>query len=144
MNKVEGFGYLENGVVMIAPAVRKRMAQELKEMPDCDIEYIIKKRGKRSLPSNNYYWGVMIPEIRLELRNRGERMNNDDVHEFLKYHFNKKYIRGEEGEVIGEYGGSTAEMNQDEFGEYLERIIQWCGEKLQLVISPPNTQTQMF
>ena len=116
----------------------------MSEAKDMDVQIIVKKKGKRSLPQNAYYHGVVIPEIRHALRERGNRLDPEQVHEFLKFHFNKQYIHGEGGEVISEYGGSTTQLNKTEFSEYVERIVEWASEKLQLYIPPPNTQAQMF
>jgi hypothetical protein len=140
--KIEVHGYIEKGELKILG--RTRMEAAIKEAKDCDVVVVIKKRGKRSQPQNNFYWGVIIQEIRAEFKNRGIKMDNEEVHEFLKLHFNKQYIHDEHGEVIGEYGGSTATMSKEEMMEYLDRIILWCAEKLSLAISEPNTQTELF
>lgn len=122
---------------------RKRLADELKRFAACDVSLEIKKRGKRSTAANNYYWACLVAPIQAEFQRRGIDMDDEQVHTFLKLHFNKKYIWDANGEVIGEYGGSTAEMNAEEMSDYMERITVWCAEKLNLVIEPPATQTQM-
>lgn len=142
MIKVEAIGEVRNGELKIVG--RKHFDLELKSFPDCDVTVIVKKRGKRTNPTNKYYWGCIVRTIRVELNNRGFKMDDEQVHEFLKLHFNKRYIHDDAGEVIGEFGGSTAEMNQDEMSNYFERICQWAAEKLSLVIAPPNSQSQLF
>lgn len=137
--KIEQYGFIKEGVLKIFN--KKRFEAELHEFPDADVIITIKKKGRRTLPTNNYYWGCIVKSVRLEFGRRGIRMDDEQVHEFLKLHFNKQYVYGDGGEVIGEFGGSTAEMNQEEMSEYFERICQWCSEKLGLVIDPPNSQT---
>lgn len=135
------FGQISNGKLIVA--YRRRMDQDIKLSEDCDVEITIKGRGKRSNRQNAYYWGCIIPEIKDAFRHRGVRMDGEQMHEFLKLHFNKQYVYGEGGEVLFEYGGSTADLAKDEFAEYLEKIIQWCAEKLDLVIPAASTHYEM-
>jgi hypothetical protein len=138
---VKAYGYIKDGVLKITN--RRRFDADIKGMKDCEIELIIKKRGKRSLQSNRFYWGVLVDEIRREFKQRGIRMDAEQVHEFLKIHFNKKYVHDEHGEVLAEYGGSTAEMNPSEFTAYIDAIVEWCSEKLELVIPEAGQQAEM-
>lgn len=143
MKQIEFFGNVE-GDGSLTGFSRERLKSKLRVFAGYAVSIIIRKRGKRSLPQNNYYFGVVIQEIREAFLQRGEVMDTDMVHEFLKMHFNKKYVIDEHGEILAEYGGSTADLNKEQFSDYLERIIQWCAEKLHLVIPEPNTQTSLF
>lgn len=143
MTNVATYGWIdEKGILHLYG--RKRLDAELKKFKPCDVVVTIKKKGKRTTQANNYYRCCIVKELQLNFRERGIDMDDEQVHEFLKLHFNKQYIHDDNGQVIGEYGGSTAEMNKDEISDYMERIIIWCGDKLGLVIEPPNTQTKMF
>src|SRR5687767_11697500 len=102
MPSIELYGQVVGGKLEIFN--RAEMLQGIKDFPDCDVQIQIKKRGKRSLPSNAYYFGCIIPEIRNNFKERGIRMSVQDVHEFLKLHFNKQQII-EDDELIAEYGG---------------------------------------
>jgi hypothetical protein len=142
MNKVEAYGYMEAGRLKILND--RRFKAELAALRDMDVHITIKKKGKRSNQSLRYYWGVVIEEIRIELKRRGTIADPETIHAYLKQKFNPQRIVIEAtGEVI-EMGGSTTDFNQEEMGEYLEKIIQWCAESLEIHISPPNTQTSMF
>jgi hypothetical protein len=141
-NTIKVYGVKQGREIKHIP--RKRLGDLLEQLKDGDIELTIKRRGKRSNPQNRYYWSCIVEEIRIEFTNRGIYMDSEQVHEFLKAHFNKQYIHDEQGEVIGEYGGSTTQMNKEQMSDYIERIIQWCAEKLEITISPPGTQTQLF
>jgi hypothetical protein len=35
-------------------------------------------------------------------------------------------------------------MNREEFGQYLERIIEWAAESLEITIPSPGEQVKMF
>jgi hypothetical protein len=142
--KIEYYGYIEKGTLHLEN--RRRFEQEIKSAKDMDVTIIIKKRGKRSSQANRYYWGVLIEEIRQDIKRRGERVEADTIHEFLKEKFspNKTKIEIEATGELLELPGSTTTMNVSEFSEYLERIIEWCATTLELVIPPPNTQTSLF
>lgn len=143
MPKLKLYGkYDESGKLSFVNA--KRYEQDKKAFIGRDVEILIKDRGKRTSQTNRYYWGVLVEEIRIELHRRGNQMDGEQVHEFLKFHFNKKYIHDEHGEVLTEYGGSTADMNQEEMSEYMEKIIRWAAEKLQITIGAPGEQTDLF
>jgi hypothetical protein len=105
---------------------------------------IIKKRGKRSTPQNRYYWGVVIDEIRREFKRRGTITEPETIHEALKAKFNPEKLANKDGEPILEIGGSTTAMNKVEFAEYLEKVILWCNESLEINIPEAGSQTQLF
>lgn len=66
----------------------------------------------------------------------------NEVHFFLKQHFNKIQIPSKDGEVI-EVPGSTTEMTTVQFMEYVDRIARWAAEYLGVAIPPPNTDLKM-
>jgi hypothetical protein len=141
--KLEVYGHVKDGVLSIVGA--KRLRQDLKEFGEAEIQIIIKKRGKRSSPQNRYYWGIVIQEIKSEFKRRGIRATAEEIHEALKLKFNPvPTIDENTGEVLIELGGTTTEMNKEEMSEYLERIIHWCNESLEIQISEPGTQTALF
>ena len=104
-----------------------------------NIEVVIKrKRAKRSDRQNRYYWGVVIPIVHGEFRNLGHNLNPEEVHFFLKQKFNYKMVCSPDGELIGEVPKSTAELNKHEFMEYIDKVIQWAAEILNITIPQPN------
>lgn len=144
--KIEAYGFVKEGKLNLLG--RKRFDADIKAMKDCDVQIIVKRKGKRSLPSNKYYWGCALPEIRTELIRIGQIRKDvscEDLHEAFKMKFNPENIKDENsGEVLLEVGGSTAAMNQDEFSAYMDRVIYWAANSLGLTIPPPCTQTEMF
>jgi hypothetical protein len=135
-------GWFKSGKLHLSN--RARFEGECKAFPDCDVEVIVKKKGKASSQSRRYYFGVIVREITDELRRLGNKVDEELVHELLKLECNKQYLRNEDGVVIGEVGGTTTDHNPEERSEFLEACIQYAAEKLGLAISPPNTQASLF
>ena len=117
---------------------RKRLQTDLMKFKGCTVELIIKKKNRRSNPQNRYLWGVVYKEIEVRLKELGNEMDAEEVHEFCKAEFNKVEITGDGGEVIGSKGGSTTEFNKSEMSEYWDKIIYWAADFLQIVIPLPN------
>lgn len=141
MTKCETYGHIEDGRLIIHN--RKRLNEDLRTFKDCDVTITIKKRGKRSLPQNSYYWGVIVKEIQLRFRELGNDVNCETVHEFLKQKFNPEKVVTSQAEII-EIGGTTTEMNKDQFSEYCEKIKEWASGILEIYIPDPGQQTEMF
>lgn len=143
MVKIEQYGFVKDGELKILN--RKRMDAEIKAFPNCDVQIIIKKKGKRSNPQNRYYWGIVIDAIRREFLRRGDKYTPEEIHEGLKAKFNPKSTGDKEtGDVLFITGETTTEMNKDEFGEYLNRIIEWVNKNLEIEIPEAGKQTEMF
>jgi hypothetical protein len=141
--KIEAYGHVKDGVLSITG--KSRLNEDLKSLDDAEVIIIIKKRGKRSHPQNRYYWGVVVQEIRLEFRKRGIRATSEEVHEALKLKFNSVKTYDENtGEMLLELGGTTTEMNKSEFCEYLEKVIEWCNNSLDIYIPEAGSQTALF
>lgn len=141
MTKTEQYGYVEGGKLHILN--RRRMNEDLRQFKNVDVVIIIKKRGKRSLPQNAYYWGVVVKEIQLRFRELGTDADMDDIHEALKTKFNYERLVTADGEVI-DIPKTTTELNKDEFGSYIDRIIEWAATSLEISIPAPNTQTELW
>lgn len=143
MTKIEQYGYVKDGELKILN--RKRFDAEIKAFPNCDVQILVKKKGKRSNPQNRYYWGIVIDEIRRELLRRGDKYTPEEIHEGLKAKFNPKSTGDKEtAEAIFITGATTTELNKEEFAEYLNRIIEWANKSLEIIIPEAGSQTQMF
>lgn len=135
------FGKIEEGELKIKN--RQKMLEYMKTLPDGWYRLELKKKNQRSLPQNAYYWAVIIWEIRKQLEDLGNIFTHEDVHMFLKDKFNAKQVVGPGGELLGEVGGSTTELSKEDFGIYIEKIIAWASEFLNLNIPPPNSQSSL-
>lgn len=132
------------------------MRNEISIMSDGKVEIVIRsKRTLRSLPQNSYYWGVIIPCIQKAIKEIGERLTLNEtenwvaeylcatdgefVHSFLKEKFiERMQVNESTGEIIELKKISTRKMNKEEFSEYLNKVIQFANETLQIYI--PSSQ----
>jgi hypothetical protein len=140
--KITHTGYIKKGCLFLNS--KGRFKGELKDFPDCDVDVIVKRKGKASSQSRRYYFGVVVREITLELKRHGNQVDEQLVHELLKLECNKQPVCKDGGEVIGYVGGTTTDHNLEERGEYIEACIQYAAERLGIAISPPNTQTEFL
>lgn len=142
MTKTRQYGFIQHGKLHLSN--RKRFSDDCRQFKDCDVEIIIKKKGKRSSQANRYYWGCVVEEIRLNMLDRGYRYEAETIHEFLKGKFNFEVVVIEAtGERI-DIPSTTTDMNKDEFYEYVERVREWAAISLELNIPDPETQLEMF
>jgi len=105
------------------------------------VDIIIKKhRNKRTDPQNNYYFGVVVYMLSQELG-----YTKDEMHSALKIKFASKtntstHFSGVDVGTKDELTivESTAKMNTERFGEYIEEIKRWAAEYLSLYLPDPN------
>jgi len=78
------------------------------------VEVIVRKRReKRSIKSNRYYWGYVLQQIA-----EATGYTKDEAHDALKYQFLR-----EDGDGPLMKVKSTADLSVEEFSEYLERVM---------------------
>jgi len=103
-----------------------------------------RKRSRRSDPQNRYYFGIVIKEIGIRLRDLGHQwIEDEDVHEMMKQKFNFERIVSDHGEAL-DLPKSTASMTTTQFSEYIERVRQWAADFLEIYIPDPGQQTEML
>lgn len=117
---------------------RARMVAALKGWRDCEVVVTIERaHANRSQRANRYYWGVVV-----ELIAEHTGYTPNETHEALKQLFLPKNlaVAKQNGEIVGEFviGGSTAQLNKLEFGDYVAQIKQWALEKLDVAIPEPD------
>ena len=91
------------------------------------LELVVKEIESRTQLQNSYYWGQVIGSPSRE----GSLMSNEmfqgytkqELHEALKEKFDVK---------------STAGMEQEEFTEYINKIIRWAAEFADMYIKEPE------
>ena len=109
-----------------------------------DGRYLIRidDARKRSLPQNNYYWGVVVPMVRAGLYDAGfdEVRTNDQAHAVIKrYHLKNDIVSKDTGHIL-EQDGSTAVLTPPQFNDFIERVCRWAAEYLGIAIPAPNEQ----
>ena len=122
----------------------KRFKADLATLKPGTYELSIKPKNRRSEPQNRYLWGVVYSELRIRLKELGNDFTNEEVHELMKLKFNPVPLAGPDGEVLDYCGGSTAKMNKEEMGIYLDKIIQWAAEFLGIEIPTPGSELNLF
>ena len=120
---------------------RKQFDEDIKLFLEKDVTVTVeKKKRKRSLHQNNFYWGVVIPIVKQGLIDVGYRVTIDDTHELIKAKFIKKELVNENtGEILPSIG-STTELTTTEFMDLIAEIQQWAAEYLNVEIPDPNEQ----
>jgi hypothetical protein len=143
MEKLELTGHIDDkGALSIHN--RQRLLEWAKQYPGKNVVIKFERKGsKRSSPQNRYYWGVVIREITIRLRELGHQwLNDEDVHDMMKLKFNHEQIVSEEGEVL-ELPKSTTALTKTQFAEYVDNIRMWAAGFLGIDIPDPNQDLTM-
>ena len=112
---------------------------------------IERKRKTRSSQQNAYYWACVIPMVVQGFIDMGNDLvlgnpnDHDLVHDFLK----EKLLRNGRQLVdihaqVHETPASTTRCTTVEFMEYVDKVVQFAAEMLNVTIPPPNTQTELW
>jgi hypothetical protein len=94
----------------------------------------ILNKPPRTLPQNKFYHGIVVPMVTQRMVELGHSLEDENgfpipfdrkkTHEFLKRTFNS--------------GKSTTKLSVKEFTLYVETIVQWAADSLDLVITDPT------
>ncbi|SRR6185437_6401630 len=143
MERLELFGHIDEAGKFVLHN-RHRFEEWARKYPGKEVAIRFERKSvKRSDPQNRYYWGVVIKEISIRLRDLGnDWLTDEDVHDLMKLKFNHEQVIGDGGEVL-EIPKSTANLTKTQFLEYVERVRMWAADFLCIDIPDPNTQTQM-
>ena len=91
------------------------------------LELVVKEVENRTQLQNSYYWGQVIGSPSKEGSLLSSEMfqgyTKQELHEALKEKFEVK---------------STAGMEQEEFTEYINKIIRWAAEFADMYIKEPE------
>lgn len=101
---------------------------------------IERKKRKRTNPQNSYLHGAVLPIIRNRLLELGiEEANSKEwVFDFVKANcLITEVVNTETGEILKSIGSSSS-LATYEFNEFIERIKQYCSEKLSIYIPDPS------
>lgn len=94
---------------------------------------ITEHRDKRSSSANRYLWGVVYATIAQETG-----FSSEELHEIFKGKFlaTEKTLK-QTGEVFS-IPGSTADLDKVQFGEYLDKILEFALRELDCYIPQPG------
>lgn len=143
MEKLELYGSIdEKGALSIHN--RQRLLEWARRYPGKNVVIKFERKGsKRSSPQNRYYWGIVIKEITLRLRELGHQwLTDEDVHDMMKLKFNYEQIVSDQGEVL-ELPKSTTTLTKTQFAEYVDNIRMWAAGFLSINIPDPNQDLTM-
>lgn len=128
--------HIESGKIANPQEIRKLFA----DLQDGIYLVKVATRKARSLDQNEYYWGVVCDMVRDSLNDAGYRevKTPEDAHEIMKMLFLKVKKYNRKNGRTKETTGSTAKLTTVEFNIYIEEIIQWAAEYLNIQIPLPN------
>lgn len=142
MRKLEYTGQVKDGKLHIRN--RAMFDREISQFKDCELEITIeKKRSKRSIYQNRYYFGVCVSLIQERFKELGTDCSKEDVHCFLRSKFLFNEAISEHGEVF-QIPRSTTDLTKSEFMDYIAKIQQFAAETLDIFIPEPNSQLQII
>lgn len=103
---------------------------------------IKQQRKTRSLNLNAFYWGFVVAPVTRMMREAGNYVDDEEVHEFLKREIGglSQVIVLPDGE-IKKAPGSTKKMTGSEMVLYIEKIRAWAAD-FGCVIAFPNEYPQ--
>ena len=139
-NRVNLKGTVNKGRVMIKN--ESFFSELISQFEDKDIIISLKEeKKKRSDKQNDWYWGVAIPTIQVDIQNQsGEIYSKDDIHD---WNLNKAVkLKTEVKEMFGETiiiyrQKRTSKMNTKEFNNFKEKIQKYWAE-MGIYIPDPN------
>jgi len=135
------YTHINNG--QLGDAAELQFIAELAHHDGKDICITVeRKRKKRSLNQNAYYFGVVIPLIRKLLEEYGNEVDEEETHSFLKEHIGKltASVVGKSGRRVA-ITKSSASLSTAEFEEYILKITAWAATE-GVVIPQPNEHLQ--
>jgi hypothetical protein len=120
------------------PASVQLLVSELGRHENKDICITVeRKRKKRSLSQNAYYWGIVIPACRAILEEYGNDVDDEETHSFLKEHVGKLTSSVVDGKGRKAITKSSAALSTAEFEQYILRVTVWAATE-GVVIQSPN------
>lgn len=130
------FPHVENGwITFRQPSIQKEYDEALNALEGEQVKLeISKKRMTKSDKQRRYYWGCVIEKL--------SEWNGEEKewwHEYLKWRFLKKKIKGLDGEEIVTVG-STEALDTKECEEYHEKIRRWAAMDKGVDIQLPNEE----
>lgn len=143
------YGHVDANGTLHLP--RKKVAKEVAVLAGKEVEVTIRrKRKRRTTPQLRYYWGCIVRDITITLREMDPETGwtPDGVHEVLKAKFLplvrqwREFVNEETGEAIRE-PLTTTKLTTTEEEIYHDYCRKWAAEFLGIGIALPNEQAEM-
>ena len=137
--KLTYYGTVNEGVLKLSD--RKRFDNELRNFEGKRIELVVQRAvKKRSNEQNRYLWGVVYPCALQGFSDAGhDGLVIEDVHDFFKNRFVNEGI-----DITNEISGetirihrTTTNLSTNGMMEYIDKIIRFCAEFLNVAIPDP-------
>lgn len=124
---------------------RQVLAKAFKELKDGRYKVSIENANHRSNNQNSYVHGVIIPLVYEGLRDAGfeDIKTKEDAKLVIKTLFLKKKIYNPNNGDTIEVTRHTSELTTLEMNEFIEDVIRWGAEYLNIQIPYPNEQLQL-
>ena len=137
MKGIEFTGEVKNG--HLPPVVRQRIGSLLTRMEGKQISVrVAPYRRKRTLPQNNYYKGIVVPQFRDFINSFGNSASDDFADKVIKAGVDfTRDVKMPDGSVVKE-PRSTTELDTKEMSEFTESAIAWIAMEWNLEILLPN------
>ena len=142
--KLDYFGTVnDNGELRITH--RAKFDEDLKKyFTGKHVEITIqKKRKKRSLMQNNFYWGVVIPILYEGWKDMGHDTSKEQIHEFNLKEFNFIEVVNEKTGEVKRMPQSSTVMTTSQFMDFLSSIQRFAAEFLNIQIPDPNEDLKL-
>lgn len=95
-------------------------------------------KSRRTTRQNGYYFAAFVPAFQEFLRDQGEDGSKETTHELLKLECNPKMIVSPVTGEMKTVGGSTKNMNTQEFNQYLDRVAAFLAKFCGIAIPEPD------
>lgn len=143
------FGKVEPDGTIKLPS--KKLRQEVRMFAGQNIEVRIRrKRKRRSVQENNYYWGCIVVAFLAAFRDFDPEMGwtAEMVHEELKRRFLPRVREWGQtvlptGEIVDE-PMTTTKLTTVEAEDYYEHCRKWGAQDLDIIIPLPNEQMSIW
>lgn len=123
MKKLDSFIFTGSLIAgKIIPKNPRYVRGMLATYADTEIRVVVERRKRsRSREQNNYYWGVVLPEIATHTGHSAE-----ELHEIFKAKYLSRKVLWRGGDI--KIPSSTTDLSTNEFAEFLQNVILEAGE----------------
>ncbi len=118
------------------PRVRRMVCDYIKTLTGIYRFECVRVRNQRSLQANAFYWSVILKAVQRGISEAwGENLSIDEIHLMMREKFLSKPICNRAtGELMHTTAGSTAALDKIQFADYLDKIIKFAAEYLNVEV----------